>query len=379
MIGIVITAYNRALPLQCLLDSLNKINSCGLEIPLIISIDNNGTPEVNKVAEQFNWKYGKKEIVIHKERLGLVKHFIWAGDQTSRFENVIFLEDDLLVSPELINFSSQLIEFYKDDEEVAAASLYNPVLNEETGTKFYQIEDDYDVYFLQHPYWGNIWFRNKWMMFKEYLATYQKNPVILPNNVAAWGDKSFKQKYIQYLIETNRTVVTARVSVVTNNGYSGLHNDDGLYMYQSVLKLKGDKYRFPHVSESIACYDAYEEISPEILKKLNEKLCQFDFEMDINGTKTEYKKAYVITSRTCKTPIMKFSSLMKPTETSIVVDALGDGGISLCKREDVVFDSLFLKERLIRDINKNYRLLYGFSFLKFVFKSTINFYKKRMK
>ena len=141
MLAIVITAYNRALPLQSLLNSLNNIDNCGLNIPLVISIDNNGTKEVKKVAEEFNWKYGIKEIVIHNEKLGLVKHFIWAGNQTKRFENVIFLEDDLLVSPELVNYATQLISFYKDDDEVAAASLYNPILNEETGTKFYQLED----------------------------------------------------------------------------------------------------------------------------------------------------------------------------------------------------------------------------------------------
>lgn len=377
MIGVVITAYNRALPLQNLLYSLNKINNCGLEIPMIISIDNNGTPEVNKIAEQFQWQYGKKEVIIHKEKLGLVNHFVWAGDQTSRFENVIFLEDDLLVSPELINYSSQLIDFYENDDEVAAASLYNPILNEETGTKFYQLEDCYDAYFLQHPYWGNIWFKNKWAKFKEYLKTYQKNPDILPNNVAGWGDKSFKQKYIQYLIETKRTVVTARVSVVTNNGYSGLHNDDGLYMYQSVLKLKGDVYKFPRVSDSIACYDAYEEIMPNILKIHNENLASYDFEMDINGTKTKFIKPYVITSRPCNNPLMQFSGLMKPTEASIIVDSLGDRAISLCKSVDVVFEPSFLKMRLVKDINKNYRLLYGFSYLKFVVKSTLNYYKRK--
>ena len=267
-LAIVITAYNRAEALSDLLSSLKNVKPVEKvgNVPLVISIDNNGTPEVNKIAHDFSWHLGEKQVIIHPEKLGLVKHFIWAGDQTENYNHVIFLEDDLIVSPDLINYCTQLIEFYKEDNNVAAASLYNPILNEATGTKFYQVDDGSDVYFLQQPYWGNIWFKDKWKEFKKYLESYQENTEIIPSKVAHWK-ASFKKKYIQYLIECNRTVVTPRVSIVSNNGCAGLHNSDDPYMYQSVIRLDKNLYNFVNLCHSDSVYDAFEEIMPNILKK----------------------------------------------------------------------------------------------------------------
>ena len=372
MIGIVITAYNRADSLSTLLKSLLMVRKVtNEEIPLVISIDNNGTPEVNNIAYKFNWPFGHKEVIIHKERLGLVKHFIWAGDQTERFENVIFLEDDLIVSPELLNYSTQLIDYYKDKEEVAAASLYNPILNEDTGTRFYQLQDNADVYFLQHPYWGNIWFKEKWRLFKHYMKTYKKRDEILPRNVASWGDKSFKQKYIQYLIETRKTVVIARISVVSNNGCSGLHSDEGLYMYQNVLKLDGNKYVFISPSKSLSYYDAYEEISSDIIKKYAPELSGFDFTVDLNGSHDKYSTKYALTSKKTKKALYSYTSLMKPVEMGVIMGIEGNKSISLTDVNDIIEEKSFATHRFYGDIGKNYRINYGKTLFLYVLKKII--------
>lgn len=360
-LSIVITAYNRAEALQNLLNSLYMVRPVEAlsDIPLVISIDNGGTPEVNRIAEEFKWALGEKSVVIHPEKLGLVRHFIWAGDQTEKYENVIFLEDDLIVSPELLNYSTQIIDFYKNMDEIAGASLYNPILNENTGTKFYQLHDDADVYFLQHPYWGNIWMREKWNDFKQYMKTYKKKPELLPSNVALWGTKSFKQKYIQYLIETCKTMVTARISIVTNNGFAGLHSREGLYMYQNTLKLTSSQYRLIEVKDSLAVYDAYEEIDPVIIKKLNPKLAEYDFCVDLNGTKQRYNSKYVLTTKKSKSPIMSFSSLMKPIELGVIMNQVGDENVCLSLTDCIVPDKLSFSERLYADITKNYKVHYG--------------------
>lgn len=350
-LAIVITAYNRALPLDSLLNNLLSIR-VGFNLPLVISIDNGGTPEVNKVANDYVWPFGEKRVIIHPQKLGLVNHFIWAGDQTEEFEHVIFLEDDLLVSPEVINYSLQIIDFYENDEEVAAASLYNPVLTEATGTKFYKLQDEYDAYFLQQPYWGNIWFRNKWKQFKEYLKSYVLKPELIPSNVAAW-DKSFKKKYIQYLVESRKTVVTPKVSVVTNNGNAGLHGGD-MYAYQSELLLEAKTYRFPKLEQSKSVYDCYEEIEPRILKLYNPKLRDYDFSVDLLGLKNNLKTEYVLTTRKTNNPILSFSSLMKPTELSVVLNVAGDKGVSLTKVCDIIHEKSYERKRRYKDILKNY-------------------------
>lgn len=379
MLGIVITAYNRATPLADLLTSLNNVLvDDGRQIPLVISIDNQGTKDVNQVANDFKWKYGPKEVVIHEKKLGLVKHFIWAGDQTERFDNVLFLEDDLIVSPDIINYSLQLSNYYSKHIQVAAASLYNPILNEGTGTRFYQLVDGYDVYFLQHPYWGNIWFKDKWCEFKKYLDTYSEKKALLPPHIALWTE-SFKKKYIQFLIENNYTVVTPRVSIVSNNGCMGLHNDKLPFMYQAPIQQHKNTYNFCGLEDSISIYDAFEEISPDVLKRLNPLLCEYDFTVDINGTKqlSTIKTEYVLTSKKTSVPKLSFTSLMKPTEQGIVYNLQGDKGLSLCKTSDVIEDPSYYKFRKWNDIEKNYDITTSLGFLKLILNRVWNYYKNR--
>lgn len=352
MIAIVITAYNRAEPLATLLNNLLTIRTSGDIIPLVISIDNNGTPEVNRIATDFNWPYGEKEVIIHKEKKGLVKHFIWTGDQTEKYENVIFLEDDLFVSPEMYRYTKKVIQFYKEDEKVAAASLYNPILFEATGTRFYQIEDGFDAYFLQQPYWGHVWIKEKWRLFRKYLESYIVKSAILPPYIASW-DKSFKKIFIQYLIETDKTVVTPRLSLVTNNGVAGLHSDSPMYQYQSPLMLGDKDYLFPKYEQSGSVYDAFFELDSKIIKRANKLLSEYDFEVDINGIKKQYNKKYVLTTRNSSNPILEYTSLMKPTELGCLLNNKGEG-LCLSKVEDVIYDNKFEKRRRYKDIAKNY-------------------------
>lgn len=352
-IAIVITAYNRPEALKNLLSKLLGVRFGGDNVPLIISIDNKGTEEVNEIANSFVWPFGEKKVFIHQQKKGLVKHFIWTGDQTEEYENVIFLEDDLLPSPEMYNYAKQMIEYYKDDDRIAAGSLYNPVVVEATGTKFYQLEDGYDTFFLQQPYWGHVWMKEKWRKFKKYLETYEVKEDIIPPHVAIWT-QSFKKIYIQYLLETNRTVVSPRLSVVTNNGVGGLHSGD-LYYCQSTLLLEPKEYKFAQLDETLVSYNAYFEILPSTLKHYNSELESFDFEVDLNGTKQKYEKPYVLTTRSSRKPILEYSSLMKPTELGVVMKATGKG-VVLCKAEDVIFEKDFIKKRRYKDVLKNYYL-----------------------
>lgn len=379
-LAIVITAYNRAAALSDLLSSLKNVKPVDKveKVPLIISIDNNGTSEVNKIAQDFTWHLGEKQVIIHPEKLGLVKHFIWTGDQTERYNHVIFLEDDLIVSPDLINYCSQLIEYYDDDDRVAAASLYNPVLNEATGTKFYQLDDGSDVYFLQQPYWGNIWFKNKWREFKIFMESYHEKPEILPSKVAGWK-ASFKKKYVQYLIESGRTVVTPRISIVSNNGCAGLHNSNEPYMYQTVIRLGKEKYDFIELGKSDAVYDVFEEVKPEILKKYNKNLSGYDFECDLNGTKHHIKKEYVLTSKRVKNSIFQYTSLMKPTEQGVVFNLLGNGEIALAKTTDVIEDVKYYRDRKFKDIQKNYSISTNSNTLRILWRMTKKYIMKKFK
>jgi len=351
-IAIIVVGYNRPHALKNLLGSLQKIRT-KRNVPLIISIDNKGTEEVNLIAENFEWEFGRKEVIIHQQKKGLVKHFIWTGDQTEKYDVVIFLEDDLLASPEIINYVEQVAAHYYDDERIAGASLYNPHINEITGGKFYQLEDGYDNYFLQQPYWGHVWFKKPWKEFHEYLKEYKENREILPDSISEW-EGSFKKIFIQFLIEKNKFIVTPRTSLVTNNGVPGLHSAPRECYFQSPIQLEERSYRFSNFTDSKAIYDASYEILPQILKRYNSLLEKYDFIVDVNGTKKNIQKNYILTTKRTKHSIMTFSSLMKPTELSVVCNQDGNKKLVLSKVCDVIEEESFYKRRRFNDIQKNY-------------------------
>lgn len=367
-IAIVVVGYNRPKALEDLLKSLSKIVT-EREVPLVISIDNKGTEAVNRLAEQYEWAHGPKEVLIHQQKKGLVKHFIWTGDQTDKYDVVIFLEDDLLVSPQIINYVEQVASFYEKDERIAGASLYNPFINEITGARFYQLQDGYDNYFLQQPYWGHVWFKKPWKEFQEFLKDYKPNKDILPKGIRDW-EGSFKKIFIQFLVEKGKYIVTPRVSLLTNNGVPGIHSGDRESFFQCPVCMEAKEYHFSRLEESLSIYDSSLEIEPKILKHYCSELADYDFEVDVNGTKTPYKSQYVLTTKPVRKSVMTFSSLMKPVEQAVVTRQVGNQGLHFCLKEDVIEEKSYYRKFRYNDIHKNYpvSVLVGLYMIPFTIK-----------
>ena len=355
--AIVVTAYNRAKPLENLLRSLDGLRA-GQEIPLVISIDNRGTPEVNRIAEQFVWRHGEKKVLIHEQKKGLRAHFIWAGDQTAEYGNVLFVEDDLYLSPYAADYVNAVIDRYQGDRRVAGGALYNPVLCEFDGCKFYQVEDGFDNYFFQHPYWGNVWMKEQWDDFKRWLATYEYNPQILPANVQRWNITSFKKLYVQYLVETDRTMVYPRVSYLTNMGEMGLHSRKRQTQFQTSVQYGQRKLALSTLDESRSVYDAFFELKPELLKALNPALRPYDFTVDMRGLHSFADTEYLLTRRPVKAAVASFSDDMRPIECGMIL-GFGDGDIKLARKKDVLVNRWFNLERIAKDvIAHNYAMRY---------------------
>jgi hypothetical protein len=349
---IIVTGYNRPHALKSLFESMSKLYVApSLEIPLIISIDNKGTEEVNRLANEYKWPFGTKEVIIHQEKKGLINHFIWVGDQSLKYEYVLFLEDDLIVSPDMINYALQVIDFYKDDDRIAGACLYN-TLYTLRGLRFHQIQDGHDNYFFQHPYWGNIWFKNKWIEFKEYLKSYTEKKELLPIDVAIWTE-SFKKIYIQYLIELDKTMIVPRISLVSNNGIAGLHTQNTITWQTPFVVSINNKYKFSTYDQSFAKYDAFEELYVEILKRMNPLLTKYDFEVDTKCSKRQYTKPYVITyCHLSKYTVAAYSSATKPVEVAIGLNIKGNDICLIQSAKVKVVAKKLSKIRCI-DLNKN--------------------------
>jgi len=154
--AIVILAYNRPNPLKRLLSSLTRASyPPDHPIDLVFSIDRREEgihPEVASIAEGYRWPYGKKNLVCHDKRLGLVGNFYFSGDLSVEYGSLILLEDDLLVSPMFYWFASQALQNYQDDDRIAGISLYSLWFNGYTQFPFVPIIDESDVFFLQVPY-----------------------------------------------------------------------------------------------------------------------------------------------------------------------------------------------------------------------------------
>ena len=354
-LAILVMGYNRLNSLKHVLESLKKlVITC--EIPLIISIDGGGTPEINDFVQKYQWPHGIKQIHIHKERLGLRKHFFWAGDQTEQFDNILFLEDDIMPSPYAVDAAMQLCDQYAGDDRIAAGSLYSPMLCEFKDIKFPRVEDAGDCFMLAHPYWGTVWMKKSWKLFRQWFETYECKPALLPPNVAKWRDgSSFKKVFIQYLIETRRTCVYPKTAYVTNMGEKGENNGTGLFCYQTNLSLVKPQFRYVTFEEQMARYDAFMEIEADVLKRYVPCLKEYDFTVDLKQVRQVFETPYVLTTRPVKKAILTFSGKMKPVENGVLLEIPGMG-ISLAEREDIIFAENEAYTHLANDILLNYRI-----------------------
>lgn len=169
--AIVVAAYNRPASLLRLLKGLQKAHYPKHPVPLHISIDQSYAPDVAQVAHDFDWPYGPKEVVIHREHLGLRTHLLQCGDLTARYGAIILLEDDLYVSPEFYRFARSAIRHYTPDPKIAGISLYHYECAESTQLPFRPLEDGNDFYFIQWPSsWGLVVTDVQWGDFRKWLG-----------------------------------------------------------------------------------------------------------------------------------------------------------------------------------------------------------------
>lgn len=332
---IVIATYNRPKSLEKLLSSLISANFNNCSANLIISIDGNDNKDVQNISNHFNWKYGEKHVVIHEKQLGLKNHFLWCGDVTIKQGTVLFLEEDMLVAKNFPDFVLSFVDRFKNDDKIAGASLYSIEYNELTSTNFKPINDGYDNFFYQQPYWGTIYLRDKWIEFRKWFDKGEFDYKLLPENVNKWKETSFKKHYILYLITKDKYYLFPRISLATNQGVSGIHASDRIE-YQTELLYGEKEWKFSDLSTALSIYDAFQEIKPEVIKKYNESLENYDFIVDINSTKKYFDKDYVLTTRKSRKSILSFSLILKPYEANILNSNHGEG-INLAKTSEVRF------------------------------------------
>ena len=77
---------------------------------------------------------------------------------------------------------------------------------------------------------------------------------------------------------------------------------------------------------------------------------------------------------------MSFSSLMKPTELSVLINAEGNKGIRLARKEDVIFSNKTARNDQFFDITKNYpvSIITSLTFLSYAIKRLYTLIKNKI-
>jgi hypothetical protein len=344
--AIVVNAYNRPGALARLLHSLQQaMYPVDAQVPLIVSIDRGGDPEVQTLAKNFVWQRGPKEVIVQAEHLGLVKHFFACGDLTQRYAAVVYLEDDLTVSPVFYAYAQQALSFYRGDDRVAGLSLFGLWFNGYTQQPFVPLPDGSDAFFVQVPYTQGLAFTaEQWAWFTEWQRSPLATAVSSRPLHEAWSHFDREDWFpllARFVITTDRYFVFPRVSHTTGWGDAGTHFAQTSRFFQVPLQWGKTRYDFKTLDEADAVYDSFFELQPDRLNRLTDQLHGYDYVLDLYGTKSHanLRTRYVVTARPCHNPIASFGKTAWPIEMN-VMERVPGAEISLCRVEDVRWDRL---------------------------------------
>lgn len=366
-IAIVVVAFNRDKSLKRLLNSLNALNvSKDDEVPLYISIDrakeeNLENKSVLKIANEFKWKFGEKVVDYKAENMGLRKHILECGKLTNKYENIIVLEDDIVVSPLMYKYAKQVIDYYKGEEKIAGFGVYSFQRNPVNNLPFYPINNGNDVYFMQYACsWGQIWTRDRWNDFYDW---YKKNKDVdfsnnlnIPKYINSWGENSWLKFHIIYTILNNKFFVYPYIGLTTNFTDTGTHNKLNSIAYQTYMYFDNNKdvnFKFSPIDESYNIYDAFFE-NMKLKEIIN---CNKNIICDFYGKKTieyiESKHGYLLSTKKYNYRIIKSYSLqMYPYEMNLVNEIYGKDIFLYDKEKTEKNNNKYRRENLVKYIFK---------------------------
>jgi len=329
--AIVVVAYNRPESLKRLLASLAGLHGA-VDVPLVISIDAGGNQfaQVLAVAEQFEWLYGEKRIVVRERPYGLINHVFACGDLVDEFGAIMLLEDDLVVSPMAYRYVPDALNFYADDPQIAGISLNALWFHGITHEPFTPYLDDGDVFFMQIAWFqGQAYTQQQWARFREWRET--ADPTILPSDnmhelFQTFPSTDWFPHKTKYLVQTNRFYAFPRESLSTNFGDSGTHVQ-GTKFFQVPLQTRRTSFRFQPLADSVAVYDSFQEMLPERVNRLTDQFAGYDFSVDLNGTRSQANipTEFVLTTQEMRHPLTTFGMEQRPLLANIIHNQPGSG------------------------------------------------------
>jgi len=329
--AIIVVTFNRPGSLKRLLDALTIANYNGLtNVPLVISIDFQDSKEhaeVCQIARSFQWKNGKKEVIVHSKNLGLKNHILKCGGLSETYDAVIILEDDLYVAPTFYHYTLQMLDRYANDENIAGISLYKHLWNVNEVRPFLPQEDGNDVFFMQFAQsWGQCWTKQMWDGFYQWYNGNKDKDLLeydnVPLFVRSWSEKSWLKFFICYVVQEKKYFVYPYHSLSTNCGDAGTHVQTTNTISNVPLLMFDKEYRnLPEISSAIR-YDAFFEREglENVLGYDKNDVC-----IDLYGTKNNLdQRKYWLTSTPAPYNVLKsFSLNFRPMELNVILNSEG--------------------------------------------------------
>lgn len=240
---IVIFTYRRD-DVKKVINSLLK-NELSKQTDLIIYSDGNKNQDdlkdIKNVRKYLRTISGFKSISIFESQVnkGLAKSIINGVTETiNKYDKIIVLEDDLIVSKDFIQFMNEGLDYYEKTENIWSISGYAPNLP-------YMKDYDKDLYLaLRSSSWGWASWKDRWNKIDWEINDFEqiKNSKELQNKFNQGGNDLYKMLELQMLgkIDSwairwcynqytfNQYTVYPRLSKIINDGFEddkGTHNN----------------------------------------------------------------------------------------------------------------------------------------------------------
>lgn len=323
-IGICVIAYNRVDSLKRVLHTLEKAYypQC---VDLNISIDKSDTDIVEKYAVAYRWEYGKKNVIIHQQNMGLRKHVLSCGELLDEYDALIVLEDDISVAPSFFAYALQCVEKYATDDDIGGISLYNFPVVYHNNRPFIPLKTDSDVYLMKCAQsWGQVWMKRQWIAFRKWYdenCTEFSDTSYLPRSICSWPKSSWLKYHTRYCIEKNKYFVYPYMSLSTNNGDPGEHIQESSTLFQAPL-LYGLQKEFK-LNPTVKYDGFFENEKLYEALGLNESECCIDFYGEKNNR--EKKRYWLTTLSQSYKLIASYGLFLKPYELNVLYQVEGNG------------------------------------------------------
>lgn len=237
---IILFVYNRPNCTRQMITAL-MANYLAKDTDLYIYSDAAKTPDsqvqVNEVRRYIRTIFGFKSITIieREKNFGLAENIIdGVTNLLEKYEQIIVLEDDLVVSPHFLEYMNANLEFYKNNKEVACITAFNFPLKYPQGFKD-------DAFFIRGAdCWTWATWKRAWQKFEKdgakLLAQIQTKNLqkefdidgsypytkMLQDQIKGKNNSWAIRWYASAFLE-NMLCLYPRNSLVENIGYDGTH------------------------------------------------------------------------------------------------------------------------------------------------------------